>query len=90
MDNCGGPSKIKMVLWLALYSVVMNCFKQVEFIFFIIGHTKNDWYHKFCAMRWMISFFVQCLLIFFDYDDMLYNFFKPFKSGTTPVNHYFM
>jgi hypothetical protein len=28
--------------------------------------------------------------MFFDYDDMLNNFYKSFKSGTIQVNHYFM
>ncbi len=41
MDNCGGQNKNKMVLQLALYLVEMKCFKKVEFIFYVKGHTKN-------------------------------------------------
>ncbi len=41
MDNCGGQNKNKMVLHLALYLVEQGYFKNVEFIFYIRGHTKN-------------------------------------------------
>ena len=41
VDNCSGQNKNKMVLRLALYLVEQGYFKNVEFIFYIRGHTKN-------------------------------------------------
>lgn len=41
MDNCGGQNKNNMVLRLAAYLVEMKYFMKVNFIFYIVGHTKN-------------------------------------------------
>jgi hypothetical protein len=41
MDNCAGQNKNKMVLRLAAYLVEANYFKNVNFIFYVVGHTKN-------------------------------------------------
>ena len=108
MDNCGGQNKNKMVLRLALYLVEMKYFKQVEFIFFVRGHTKNvcdrlfnllkiryhkanvytmDMLHEVCNSLDDVTFFTMSSNVFFYYDDMLNNFYKPFKSGTIQVNH---
>jgi hypothetical protein len=41
MDNCSGQNKNKHVLRLALWLVELSYFQQVEFIFYVRGHTKN-------------------------------------------------
>ena len=41
MDNCAGQNRNKMVLRLAAYLVEANFFKKVNFIFYVVGHTKN-------------------------------------------------
>jgi hypothetical protein len=41
MDNCGGQNKNNVVLRLAPYLVEMGYFLQVEYAFYIRGHTKN-------------------------------------------------
>jgi hypothetical protein len=41
MDNCGGQNKNRHELRLALYLVHKGCFADVEFMFLVIGHTKN-------------------------------------------------
>ncbi len=41
MDSCSRQNKNKMVLHLVLYLVEQHYFKNVEFIFYIRGHTKN-------------------------------------------------
>jgi hypothetical protein len=41
MDNCFGQNKNKMVLRLAPLLVELGFFKRVNFIFLIVGHTKN-------------------------------------------------
>jgi hypothetical protein len=41
MDNCSGQNKNKMVLRLANYLVEMGYFKEVNFCFLVVGHTKN-------------------------------------------------
>ncbi len=40
-DNCSGQNKNNMVLKLAAWLMTMNFFKEVDFIFLIVGHTKN-------------------------------------------------
>jgi hypothetical protein len=42
MDNCAGQNKNRMVLRLALYLVEASYFREVEFIFLVAGHTKNQ------------------------------------------------
>ena len=41
MDNCAGQNKNKMVLRLAAYLVELNYFTTVNFVFYVVGHTKN-------------------------------------------------
>ena len=40
-DNCSGQNKNNTVLKLAGWQKAMGYFKKVEFIFLIVGHTKN-------------------------------------------------
>jgi hypothetical protein len=40
-DNCSGQNKNGMVLKLVVYLVEMGYFEEVEFLFLIVGHTKN-------------------------------------------------
>ena len=40
-DNCGGQNKNNMVIRMANYLVEKGHFEEVEFLFFIKGHTKN-------------------------------------------------
>jgi hypothetical protein len=42
MDNCAGQNKNWMVIRLALYFVEMWYFNEVEFLFLVAGHTKNQ------------------------------------------------
>eukprot|EP00536_Pseudo-nitzschia_multiseries_P009002 jgi/Psemu1/22091/gm1.22091_g len=46
MDNCGGQNKNNHVLRLANLLVEAGYFKKVNFMFYVVGHTKN------CADRW--------------------------------------
>lgn len=41
MDNCSGQNKNNHVLRLSLWLVELGFFHQVEFIFYVRGHTKN-------------------------------------------------
>jgi hypothetical protein len=41
MDNWGGQKKNNYVLRLAPYLVEMGYFEEVNFIFLVVGHTKN-------------------------------------------------
>jgi hypothetical protein len=41
-DNCMGQNKNNTVLKLATWMMAMNYFKEVNIIFLIVGHTKND------------------------------------------------
>jgi hypothetical protein len=40
-DNCSGQNNNNRVLKLAVWLMAMNYFKEVNFIFLIVGHTKN-------------------------------------------------
>jgi hypothetical protein len=40
-DNCSGQNKNKTVLKLAAWLMAMGYFKSVQFIFLVVGHTKN-------------------------------------------------
>ena len=40
-DNCGGQNKNNMVIRLAPLLVELGYFKRVNFIFYVVGHTKN-------------------------------------------------
>eukprot|EP00536_Pseudo-nitzschia_multiseries_P012467 jgi/Psemu1/208777/e_gw1.478.21.1 len=46
MDNCGGQNKKNHVLRLSNLLVEAGYFKKVNFMFYVVGHTKN------CADRW--------------------------------------
>jgi hypothetical protein len=41
MDNCAGQNKNRMVLRLATYLVEAEYFEKVNFVFLVVGHTKN-------------------------------------------------
>ena len=41
-DNCQGQNKNNTVLELLAYLVKVGYFKQVNFVFLIVGHTKNS------------------------------------------------
>jgi hypothetical protein len=40
-DNCSGQNKNNTVLRLATWLMAMNYFKEVNFIFLVVGHTQN-------------------------------------------------
>jgi hypothetical protein len=40
-DNCPGQNKNHHVIWLVPYLVEMGYFRTVNFIFLVVGHTKN-------------------------------------------------
>ena len=50
-DNCGGQNKNTMVLRLVPYLVEMGYFKKVNFIFLVVGHTKNAADRLFNALK---------------------------------------
>ena len=51
MDNCSGQNKNGHVLHLALLLVKLSLFEQVEFIFYVCGHTKNVCDHMFNLLK---------------------------------------
>lgn len=51
MDNCGGQNKNNHVLRLAAYLVEMKFFLEVEFVFYVRGHTKNACDRMFNQMK---------------------------------------
>jgi hypothetical protein len=51
MDNCDGHNKNIPVLRLATYLVEMNFFIEVEFVFYVRGHTKNACDRMFNQMK---------------------------------------
>ena len=50
-DNCPGQNKNNMVLRLVPYLVEMKIFRKVNFIFLIVGHTKNAADRMFNTMK---------------------------------------
>ena len=40
-DNCSGQNKNNMVIRLVPYLIELGYFKKVNFIFLVVGHTKN-------------------------------------------------
>jgi hypothetical protein len=49
MDYCTGQNKNQMVLRLATYLVEAGYFEEVNFVFYIVGHTKNPcdrWFNQ--------------------------------------------
>lgn len=49
-DNCSGQNKNYTVLKLLLWLVEMKYFKRVNFVFLIVGHTKNSADRLFSAL----------------------------------------
>ncbi len=41
-DNCSGQNKNNTFLRLAPYMVELGCFKSINFVFLVVGHTKNS------------------------------------------------
>jgi hypothetical protein len=52
-DNCGGQNKNNFVLLLVPYLVEMGYFQHVNFIFLIVGHTKNAADRLFNALKFV-------------------------------------
>ncbi len=50
-DNCSGQNKNNTALRLAAWLMAMNYFKEVNFIFLIIGHTTNAADHLFNCLK---------------------------------------
>lgn len=50
-DNCSGQNKNYTVLKLLLWLVEMKYFKRVNFVFLIVGHTKNSADRLFNALK---------------------------------------
>ncbi len=50
-DNCSGQNKNNTVLKLALWLKEMGYFKQVNFIFLIVGHRRNACNHLFNLLK---------------------------------------
>lgn len=50
-DNCSGQNKNNTVLTLVPYLVEMGYFKEVNFIFLVVGHTKNAADRLFNALK---------------------------------------
>ncbi len=72
MDNCSGQNKNNMVLRLAAYLVEKGHFAQVDFIFLVVGHTKNvaDRLFNICISKYRKSniFATQLLLESFTHE----------------------
>jgi hypothetical protein len=50
-DNCSGQNKNNTVLKLLLWLVEMGYFKRVNFVFLVVGHTKNSADRLFNALK---------------------------------------
>jgi hypothetical protein len=50
-DNCPGQNKNHHVLWLVPYLIEMGYFKEVNFIFLVVGHTKNSADRRFNNLK---------------------------------------
>ena len=50
-DNCTGQNKNNCVLMLMLYLAETEYFEHVEFVFLVVGHTKNSADHLFNIMK---------------------------------------
>jgi hypothetical protein len=50
-DNCGGQNKNSMVLRLAPWLMALGYFKAVNFIFLVVGHTKNSGDRLFSCLK---------------------------------------
>jgi hypothetical protein len=54
-DNCAGQNKNNYVLWLVPYLVELGYFETVNFIFLIVGHTKNACDRRFNNLKLLYS-----------------------------------
>ena len=52
-DNCSGQNKNNTVLKLLVFLVEMKYFEKVNFIFLVVGHTKNAADHLFNALKFI-------------------------------------
>ncbi len=50
-NNCLGQNKNNIVLRLAAWLMAMGYFKEVNFIFLVVGHTKNAADHLFNSLK---------------------------------------
>ena len=50
-DNCSGQNKNNTVLRLAAWLTAMSYFKEVNFIFLVVGHTKNAADRLFACLK---------------------------------------
>jgi hypothetical protein len=50
-DNCSGQNKNNTVLRLAAWLTAMNYFKEVNFIFLVVGHTQNAADRLFACLK---------------------------------------
>ena len=50
-DNCSGQNKNNTVLNMVPYLVEMKYFLKVQFVFLVVGHTKNACDHLFNALK---------------------------------------
>ena len=50
-DNCSGQNKNNTILKLLTHLVKMKYFHKVQFVFLIVGHTKNACDHLFNALK---------------------------------------
>jgi hypothetical protein len=50
-NNCLGQNKNNTVLRLAAWLIAMAYFKEVNFIFLVVGHTKNAADHLFNSLK---------------------------------------
>jgi hypothetical protein len=50
-NNCSGPNKNNTVLKLPAWLMAMGYFKEIHFIFLMVGHTKNAADHLFNLLK---------------------------------------
>jgi hypothetical protein len=50
-DNCSGKNKNNTVLKLLAWLMAMGYFKEIHFIFLVVGHTKNAAGHPFNSLK---------------------------------------
>jgi hypothetical protein len=86
-DNCSGQNKNNMVLKLAAWLMTMNYFKEVNFIFLIVGHTKNAADCLFNSLKTealnmslMVAVHPASPDFFLDYNKLIYCLYRPLAS----------
>jgi hypothetical protein len=50
-DNCSSQNKNNTVLKLPAWLMAMGCFKEIHYIFLVVGHTKNVADHLFNLLK---------------------------------------